>query len=113
MPDIYAGDRFTSAAGDRPDDKKGLRALHDGLRQRVTGRKVREVFPAGEEADEWPAKVCEGVTDGPLKHGVACFERIQDRKLSDWTGDFEGHLTVDAGEAAEARGQFDADPGCR
>ena len=65
---------------------------------------------AGEEAQERAAFAGRLIADGAAKHGVGGFQRIEDsgdgRRAWDVEHDF---MTVDAGQGAEVRGEFDTD----
>ena len=99
------------AAGDGADDEEGLFAGGDfGGKRRVPGF-VREVFSAGEEAEERAALLRIMVADGPAQHGIAGFEFIQDRTQGGWNGKFESNLAVHVSQCAEMRGEYDANHG--
>jgi hypothetical protein len=99
------------AAGDGAEDDERLAGSDDWLRKRFVGRIVREVFLAGEVADEGAALQAVVIADGAAEHGVAGFERVEDCGDGDRSRDLKRNFRADTGEITQVRGQHDAD--CR
>jgi len=59
-----------SAARDGAYDEQRLLAGSDGVGQRGVGRFVRDVFRAGEEAEERAALLGDMVANGAAEHGI-------------------------------------------
>src|SRR6266568_5205832 len=82
------------AAGDGPDDEKGLRPRRDRLGQRGVRWLVGEVPLAGEEPQERPALLRDVVADRPAQHGIAGLEGVEDRALRSLALDLDLHLAL-------------------
>lgn len=95
--------------GDGADDQEGFFSGGDGGGERGVGRIVRQIFLAGEEAEEWAALLRDVVADGALQDGVAGFEGVEDGADRDGAFDFERDFAGDLGECAEVRGEDDLD----
>jgi hypothetical protein len=84
------------AAGNGPDDQKGLLPGRDFVGQWGIRRFMGQILLAGEEPQEWPALLRDMVSNGASKHGIASLERVKNRTLRGRALNFELHLTVDA-----------------
>ena len=51
---------------------------------------------------------CPVLANRSAQHGIAGFERIENRALRDLTRDFEGHFAVNVGELAQMCWQYDS-----
>src|SRR5438093_9630700 len=67
------------AAGDRPDDEKGLRPRSDRFGKRGIRRVVGQVPLARKESQERPSPLGNVVSNRPAQHGIAGLERVQHR----------------------------------
>jgi hypothetical protein len=99
------------AAGDGTDHDEGFLTGGDGFGKRCVGRFVREILLAGEEAKEGAALFGDVIANRALQHGIAGFERVEDRSLRDGAVDFDFNFVADAGEGAKMLWKFDADHG--
>src|SRR6266571_2691300 len=99
------------AAGDGPDDEKGLRPRRDRLGQRGVRWLVGEVPLAGEEPQERPALLRDVVADRPAQHGIAGLERVEHRAPRDRppARDVERHLAFDVRQGPQVRREHHAD----
>ena len=80
------------SAGDGGNHDKWLLAGGDGLGQGRIRPFMRQVFLAGEEAQERAALQCHVVAYRPAQHGIPSFQRIQYRTLRNRRGHFELHF---------------------
>src|SRR5271156_3856413 len=72
---------------------------------------MRNVFLAGEEAQEGAPLLGDVVADGAAQHGIAGFESIQDGAGSNRARDVQLDISFDAREGAEMRRKHDPDHG--
>src|ERR1700728_4148871 len=72
---------------------------------------MRDVFLAGEEAQEGAALQGEVIADRAPQHGVAGFEGVEDRLQRDGAIDFERYFLVDMRQGAQMRREHDLDHG--
>src|SRR5919205_122699 len=110
-PCLYFRRLNSDAAGDGADDEEGLFSGGDLSRQGGVGRVVREVAPAGEEANVGPALAGRVVADGAAERGVGAFERVEHGARRDRARDFQLDFALDARERAQGLRQEDADHG--
>src|SRR6266705_5407686 len=99
------------AAGDGPDDEKGLRPRRDRLGQRGVRWLVGEVPLAGEEAQERPALLRDVVADRPAQHGIAGLERIENGRSCGQARDVELQLALDPGQRPQVGREHHANHG--
>lgn len=85
------------AAGDGADDDQGFGAVRDCGGEWGVGGFKREIFFAGEDAQEGAPLAGDLVTDGAAQHGVAGFEGVEDGALGDGGRDFQGEFCADVG----------------
>jgi hypothetical protein len=99
------------AAGDGAYDQEGLGACgYFGGKRRVRGF-VREIFGAGEEAQEGAPLQRVVIANRAAEHGIARFELIENGPQRGWNGEFESDLAVYMSQCAEMRGEYDANHG--
>src|SRR2546426_3642906 len=93
------------AAGDRPDDEKGLRPRRDRVGERGIGRLVGQVPLAREKSQERPPLLGDVIADRPAQHGIAGLEGVEHRAPSDrpLPGDVERHLAFDLRQRPQVR----------
>ena len=96
-------------AGNRPDDNKWLLARRDRIGERGIGRLVREVFLAGEEAQEGAALLRVVVANGPAQHGIARLECIENGTQSSRSLNVERNFAADVRQVSEMEGEDYAD----
>ena len=72
---------------------------------------MRQVVLAGEEADERPPVLVDGVADCPEKHRIPFLEGVQQRTLRRNTVDLDLYLEADIGEGPQVRRQHNPDHG--
>jgi hypothetical protein len=89
------------ASGNRPNNEKWFFAARDRFRQWSVWRLVRQVFFAGEKTQKCPTLLRAMITDGPLKHRITRFERIEHGTCGDRRLDFELYLDADMSERAQ------------
>src|SRR5262245_12212911 len=114
MKDLRNSGETTSnklAAGNRSDNQKRLRARGNWGGQGSVRRIVGKVLFAGVEAQERTALFRDMIANRAAQHGIARFEGIEDRALSDRAGDFELHFAVDGCQGLQMIGKNDADHG--
>ena len=104
-------DKSGLAAGNRPDDEKGLFPRCDGVGQRSIWRLKRIVLFAGEEAQERTALLRDMIADRATQHRILGFESVEHRALRDRTLDVELHLGTDARQRPQMSGEYDANHG--
>jgi hypothetical protein len=104
-----AGHVTDLAAGDGADDEEWLGAGLNGHGEYGFRRVVREVFTAGEEADEGAADAGDVVADGALQGGEAGFERVEDGRNGGRSGDVERDFAAHFRDVSQVRGEHDAD----
>ena len=97
------------AAGDGADDEEWLGAGLNGYGEDGFRRVVREIFAAGEEADEGAADAGDVVADGALQGGETGFERVEDGRNGGGSGDVEFDFAAHFGYGSQVRGEHDAD----
>ncbi len=97
------------AAGDGADDEEWLGAGLNGHGENGFRWVVREIFAAGEEADEGAADAGDVVADGALQGGEAGFERVEDGRNGGRSGDVEFDFAAHFGYRSQVRGEHDAD----
>ena len=51
------------------------------------------------------------VADGPAQHGIAGFEGVENRSLSDRGLDLDLHLAADMGQSSQMLREYDSDHG--
>jgi hypothetical protein len=85
------------AASDRSYYDEWLFAGCDGFRKRCIRWLVREVFFAGEKAQEGPALQSSVITNGAAEHWILSFQCIEDRALCNRSWDFESHFAAHVG----------------
>jgi hypothetical protein len=95
--------------GDGADDQEGFFSGGDGGGERGVGRIVRQIFLAGEKAEEGAALLGDVVANGTLQDRVSGFEGVEDGADRDGAFDFERDFAWDLGECAEVRGEDDLD----
>src|SRR2546425_998928 len=93
------------AAGDRPDDEKGLRPRRDRVGERGIGRLVGQVPLAREKSQERPPLLGDVIADRPAQHGIVGLEGVEHRAPSDrpLPGDVERHLAFDLRQRPQVR----------
>jgi hypothetical protein len=79
------------------------------LRKGSVGGFVRDVFGAGEKAEEGAALEGDVIADGAAEHGVGGLESVEGGTKSDRALHVEGDFAADVGEGAKVRGKYDAD----
>src|SRR5712692_5097469 len=99
------------AAGNGPDDEKGLCTCCDRIRQRSIRRLEGIVFLAGEEAQERTALLRDVIADGTAQHRILRFEGVEHRALGDRTLNVQLHLGTDARQRSQMTWKYDADHG--
>src|SRR6267378_7154048 len=104
-------DKSGLAAGNRPDDEKGLFPRCDGVGKRSIRRLKRIVLFAGEEAQERTALLGDMIADRAAQHRILGFESVEHRALRDRTFDVELHLGADARQRPQMSGEYDANHG--
>lgn len=82
------------SARDRADNEERLFSGSDRLRQSLVGGFVRPVFFASKKTQERPALQGIVIANRPTKHGIAIFQRIQDRRNGDRGSDIKSHFTA-------------------
>src|SRR2546422_5812873 len=92
-----------SAAGDGPNDEKGLRPGRDRVGQRRVRGLVGQISLTGEEPQERPALRGHVVADRPTERGIACLERVEHRRPRDRAGNFEQHVVFDVRQVPQMR----------
>jgi hypothetical protein len=102
---------YQSATRDSSNDQERLDPSNHPLGQWGVGSLVREVFAAGEEADEGAAFVRDVVADRAAEYWIRFFERVQDGALRGAVADINGDLAADAGERPQVSRQLHAYPG--
>ena len=95
----------------RSDHPEGLGSRGDLFRQRIVDRFERDVFPAGEEADEVSALRRPVIADRAPEGWVIRLQRIQDGALRRPVLGVEDHLSLDARKGAQVLRKDDADHG--
>ena len=70
---------------------------------------MRQVFLAGEEADERPPTAAVLISNGATEHGVPGLERVEHGSLRDLTSYIQPDLALNTGEPAQVRGEDDPD----
>ena len=90
-----------SSAGDGANDEQRFPARGNRFGEWGLGGLQREIFFAGKEAQKRTALEGVVVADGSAEHGVAGFERVEDRADSDGRGDFECDVAVDVRQVAK------------
>src|SRR5258708_38702686 len=85
-------DKSGLAAGNRPDDEKGLFPRCDGVRKRGVRRLEGIVLLASEEAQERTALLGDMIADRAAQHRILGLEGVEYRALRDGTLDIELHL---------------------
>src|SRR5260370_42318598 len=78
-------DKSGLAAGDGPDDEKGLFPRCDGIGKRGIRRLKRIVFLAGEEPQERTALLRDMIADRAAQHRILGLEGVEPRALCDGT----------------------------
>jgi hypothetical protein len=72
---------------------------------------VREIFFAGEEAQECAALFGVVVAYGSAQHRITDLDRVQHGALRDWAFNFERYLGIGVRQGSEVEGENDADHG--
>src|SRR4051794_13516364 len=91
------------------DDQEGLLARRHRLRKGSVGRFVRQIFFAGEEAQERPALLRHMIADGALQHRITRFKSIEHRTLRNLPRDIQLHLAADPRQGPKLLRNFRAD----
>lgn len=99
--------RLTSCDG--ADDEKRFFSGRNLAGQRGIGRFEGEIFSAREEPQKRPTLLRDMVANGPCKHGVACFERIQHGALGNRAFYLELYLRIDLRQCSQMIGEHHAD----
>lgn len=73
---------------------------------------MRQIFLAGEEAQERTTLLRRVIANCSLEHRVAFFERIQNRSLRDRTFDWNLNLVADVRQRAKMLGKLDSNRDC-
>jgi len=97
------------AAGDGSEDDEGFATFEDGHGEFGVGGLVREVFVAGEEAQEGTTEAGLLVADGAAEHGVLEFEGVEEGSLGYGFVDCDFSKAGDVCEVAEVGGEFELD----
>src|SRR6266478_5550824 len=105
----FRRDKSGLAAGNGPDDEKGLFPRFDGVGKRAIRRLERIVFLASEEAQERTALLRDVIADRAAQHRILGLEGVEHRALRDRTVDVELHLRTDARQRPQMSGEYDAD----
>ena len=92
-----------SAPGHGADDEERLPAADDGFGQRRIGGFVREIFLAGEEAEERTALAGRVIADRPPERRVPRFECVEKRAPRHRRRDLDLDLSVDACQRPQVR----------
>jgi len=100
-----------SAAGDGAYDEKRLLAGSDGVGQGGVGGFVRQVFRAGEEAEERAALLADMVANGAAEHGKLELEGIKDGAQGGYALNVELDFTANVRKSAKMRREFHTDHG--
>ena len=100
-----------SSACDCADYEEWLGSRDDCVGEWGVGLLVREIFAAGEEAQERATGLGDVVADRATQHRVATFERVDDGALRDGRLKVELDFAIDAREAAQVRREKDANHG--
>jgi hypothetical protein len=107
----FRRDKSGLAAGNGPDDEKGLFPRCDGVGQRGIRRLKGVVFPASEEAQERTALLGDMIADRAAQHRILGLEGVEHGTLSDRTFDVELHFRTDARQRPQMSGEYDANHG--
>ncbi len=98
-------------ARDRPNDKERLFSGDHGLREWRVRRVKRQVFLAGEEAQEGAPLLCHVVTDGAAQHWIASLEGIEDGPHCDLALDVKLDFRTDLRQCSQMLRKHDANHG--
>jgi len=101
----------TLAASHGSHDSEGLCSHLYRIWQGSIWRFERQVFSAGEEADEGPPLLCDVVADRSTQHRIFRLKRIKNRTLSCQPFDLKLHLFVDLCKCAQVVWKHNADHG--
>src|ERR1700687_374672 len=104
-------DKSGLAAGNRPEDEKGLFPRCDGVRKWGVRRLEGIVLLASEEAQERTALLGDMIADRAAQHRILGLEGVEHRTLRDGTLDVELHLGADARQRPQMSGEYDANHG--
>src|SRR2546425_11777634 len=99
------------AAGDGPNDEKGLCPRRDRVGERRVRQLMGKILLAGEEPQERTALLRDLIADRPAQHRVAGLERVEHRALRGLTLDLELHLAADARQRSQMCREYDSDHG--
>src|ERR1700735_976318 len=72
---------------------------------------MRQIFLAGEEAQERPPLLCDLIANRPAQHRIASLKRVKHRTKRDWTSDVERQFVGDVGQRAKMLREYDPDHG--
>jgi hypothetical protein len=68
-----------------------------------------QILLAGEEAQEWPPLLRDLVADRPAQHGIAGFERVEDRPQRDRAVELKFYFAANVRQRSEMLRDYDAD----
>jgi len=101
--------RSALAPGDGPDNDERLLPGRDRLGQWSIRRLVGQILLAGEETQERPALLRDLVADGPAQHGIAGFERVQDRPQRDRPVEFKFYFAANVRQRSQMLRDYNSD----
>jgi hypothetical protein len=70
---------------------------------------MRQILLAGEKAQERPALLRELIADRPAQHGIAGFERVEDRSQRDRAVELKFYFAADVRQRSEMLRDYDSD----
>ena len=100
---------FALAPGNGPDNDERLLPGRDRVGQWGIRRLMGQIFLAGEEAQEWPALLRDLVADRPAQHGIAGFERVEDRPQRDRAVEFKFYFAADVRQRSQMLRNYNSD----
>jgi len=100
-----------SSSGDRSYDQQRFLPRRDRLGQRSIRRFMRQIFLAGEESQKRPPHLCDLIPNRPAQHGITGLQRVEHRRQSDRSYDFEMHFAPCVCQRAKMLREYDPDHG--
>src|SRR6476620_1936133 len=83
------------------DDQEWFCPIRNRIRQRSIGRFMGQIFAAGKKPDHWPSSPGHMITHRPAQHRIFCFNRVQQRALSQRSIEFKSYFSVDVRQRSQ------------